>query len=612
MKTYKEMTEEILLRAKNIKGKRIRKRIITWSLCAALLLSLNLFLFIPIKDNATDIKQYRGTEYYNLISKLNPVTNTVKADFGNNFQRIAHYLSNVFKSKSAEVDYEPKNENTEITNNQADNVTEGDLIKRDGNYIYYLKINFEGIQLDIYTLDGSSSSLVTEYTVVSDYCYEYDMTKFPVAEMYLYANKIVIAKNITVSEESKTSVIILDVSNPQEIKEENRFYISGFYVSSRIVDGKLITISDYMLNNNIDYDDKSEYIPSITVNGVSRDLSMSEIKTPDAAKTGNYIVIDYFDIISGKNLSDMAFLSYTGDIYVSAENIYLTYSYNAYYKNKNNVDIIDKTDVSCVNFGSEALKLINTVTIDGVVNDQYSMDEYEGIFRLVTTCRKRSRKIIFGFEKSTLTETECNIYAFDINDLSERGKLLDFAPEYETVKSVRFDKNKVYIVSYIQTDPVFVFDLSDYSDIKKIGELSEIPGYSTNLITYIGGTLLGIGYGAGNNLNIAIYNISENEKLEIIDNYTENCEFPHKFKAYMIDKINNYIGMCVYSNGEYNYLLLRYENKKLVLKAEINLSAFRSILMENGRAVYVNGYIYIFTNNAVTVLDGNYNIAAKM
>lgn len=66
----------------------------------------------------------------------------------------------------------------------------------------------------------------------------------------------------------------------------------------------------------------------------------------------------------------------------------------------------------------------------------------------------------------------------------------------ETLQSARFVGERAYLVTFRQIDPFFVYDLSDPSAPRRLGEL-KLPGFSTYLHPVDADHLLGIGYDAG-------------------------------------------------------------------------------------------------------------------
>ena len=113
--------------------------------------------------------------------------------------------------------------------------------------------------------------------------------------------------------------------------------------------------------------------------------------------------------------------------------------------------------------------------------NQFSMDEWNGCFRIATTRGHVSR------EGSSSTN---NVYVLD-SDLNVTGKLEGLAPG-ETIYSARFIGKRAYLVTFKKVDPFFVLDLSVPSDPKVLGAL-KIPGFSDYLHPYDENHVIGVG-----------------------------------------------------------------------------------------------------------------------
>ncbi len=120
--------------------------------------------------------------------------------------------------------------------------------------------------------------------------------------------------------------------------------------------------------------------------------------------------------------------------------------------------------------------------VNGRVLNQFSMDEYNGYFRIATTSE--------GFLSTTAPATRNNIYVLD-DKMKIAGQLLGLAPS-ERIYSARFMGNRAYLVTFRQTDPLFVVDLANPQQPKLLGQL-KIPGYSNYLQPYDDNHLIGIG-----------------------------------------------------------------------------------------------------------------------
>jgi uncharacterized secreted protein with C-terminal beta-propeller domain len=138
-------------------------------------------------------------------------------------------------------------------------------------------------------------------------------------------------------------------------------------------------------------------------------------------------------------------------------------------------------------------------SVPGYTLNQYSMDEYNGYFRVATNWWQGNTEIN-------------NIYVLDSN-LSIVGKLEGLAPN-ENLYAARFINETCYLVTSNQTDPFFVIDLSNPEAPKVAGEL-QIPGYSSYLQPYDANHIIGLGE-VNDTLKLALFDVTDiNNPTEI-------------------------------------------------------------------------------------------------
>ncbi len=137
-----------------------------------------------------------------------------------------------------------------------------------------------------------------------------------------------------------------------------------------------------------------------------------------------------------------------------------------------------------INKGKLEYKTFGEVT--GQALNQFSMDERDGYFRIATTKNRRWSR----FAENEQQESYSNLYVLDEN-LKLVGALEGLA-RGEKIYSVRFMQGRAYMVTFRQTDPLFVINLKDPKNPKVLGEL-KIPGFSNYLHPYDENTLIGIG-----------------------------------------------------------------------------------------------------------------------
>ena len=208
----------------------------------------------------------------------------------------------------------------------------------------------------------------------------------------------------------------------------------------------------------------------------------------------------------------------TSAMYVSLNNIYVTYptwSEQGLY-----------TSIYRVRVNGSELAFEAKGNVLGYVINQYSMDEYNGYFRLATTYQKN--------------QTQNNVYVLDMN-LTITGKLENLAKE-ERIYSARFMGDKCYLVTFRQVDPFFVLDMSNPADPRVAGEL-KIPGYSSYLHPYDENYVIGLGK-EDNLVKLSLFDVSnvnaptEVAKYIVEGDYTDS-EALQEPKAFLLDKQKN-------------------------------------------------------------------------
>jgi uncharacterized secreted protein with C-terminal beta-propeller domain len=144
---------------------------------------------------------------------------------------------------------------------------------------------------------------------------------------------------------------------------------------------------------------------------------------------------------------------------------------------------IEKTVIHKISISGNKIEYSTSGEVPGEVLNQFSMDEYNGYFRIATTTGEVTR--------TAQTSTSKNhVYVLDKN-LSIAGKLEDLAPG-EKIYSARFMGDRAYLVTFRKVDPLFAIDLKDPSSPKVLGKL-KIPGYSDYLHPYDENHIIGIG-----------------------------------------------------------------------------------------------------------------------
>lgn len=611
MKTSTERTKDILARADAEKARR-KKRITLTSVLAAglsLVLAFNLVLFIPYNTAMPDLSAYRGSEYYSLMQQINELTYRPPR-YKNNFEA---WFGDLFSGKGDDMALAPGDAGndpaySEVTDNQVQGVIEGDRFKRADDTIFYLQGNTDGYTLRAYSLAGAHSEAVGTVRIGEREDTYYYSSYTERAEIYLSEDGDTVTLFTPVSVwNGKTSIVYteivgIDVSDPANMRETSRRYVSGNYVTSRSVEGDFLLVSEFAVYSNPDFSDEAQYLPQAGELGSMETLPVDDIVCPDVATAARYTIVTRLD--ENAEIEDwLAFFSYTDEVYVSQNNVFVTRdSYNGEETvNGENVSYTlreSRTEISAVAYAGGELTLLGSADIPGTVEDQYSMDERDGTLRVVTTLYRNFPESSGDASLLPPYGQNAGVYVISLNDFTVLGSLEWFAPDDEGVMSVRFEKeeNAVWVCTAIKiTDPVFKIDLSDPKNITYI-RTEDIDGYSTSLVDFTDGTLLGIGYGTWDSLKIEVY-AEDGDSVRPLDAYeVEGAAFASasEYKAYLIDRENALVGMHVVNwiDGSNTYVLLHFDGYELVELAKVKLA---SDLPDLTRAAIADGWLYIFT-----------------
>ena len=580
--------------------------------CLALILG-NAWLFVPFDTTPPDVSQYADSEYYGIIQKLNVLTYQPPR-YKNQAARIWSFVKSL-----AELDFlkagnaapmapglaDPEDNYQEITDNQVSGIIEADRIKRSDTHIYYM----DNDVLRIYSIDKESSREVGSFSLAGGAFY--DNWEFYLSDDCKTVTVITqcYADNADATVARLVRVISLDVSNPENIVKKEEFSITGQYISSRKIDGNILLLTEFAIyKNTLDFDDESTFLPQIDEGDGAYSVPASNIISPENLNSLHYTVVLKLDEETLDLDGTAAYLSYSEDVYVSKDHVFLTHVFSDKKDNGDGTYTTNSmTEISCLTYGGDTFNTVGSVTVRGYVKDQWSMDEHNGILRVFTTTNEttRSEKYYGGNVASNLQTatglSNASLYCIDISTFEVVASVIDFAPPREEIQSIRFDGDMAYVCTSIElSDPVFFFDLSDLNNIT-YKDTGTIEGFSTSLINLGGGYLLGIGRNnSWSSFKVEVYEETEDGVRSVCSYELNNAKYSTDYKSYYVDRENQLIGIGVkdynyrtdgyVKNESSRYILLYFDGYDLVELINTPLEG----RPQNMRGVYIDGYMYMF------------------
>jgi hypothetical protein len=194
---------------------------------------------------------------------------------------------------------------------------------------------------------------------------------------------------------------------------------------------------------------------------------------------------------SGESVGAAGIVSNSDVVYASEKNIYLATVPWDWYQPQTNVPPSPDMPPTLIHEFSlgdgGTASYVASGEVPGQLLNQFSMSEFGGDLRVATTTNSFSADQQPGSSAVRVLRPEGN-------ELVQIGEVDGLGTD-EQIQAVRFLGTQGYVVTFRQTDPLFVIDLSDPTAPALSGEL-KIPGFSSYLHPVGDGLLLGIGQDA--------------------------------------------------------------------------------------------------------------------
>ena len=277
--------------------------------------------------------------------------------------------------------------------------------------------------------------------------------------------------------------------------------LPGSYVAARMTQGYFYAIvqqPSYSFNSQ---GNATGVMPFIFVNGQKVALQPSSVfYTPNNSQVSFYTMIVSISMASGAESGLSVLTGPSSTVYVSTSNIYVVYSDYRLFADVDqipgnvfnggvsitspSVQLDQNSTVVRASYSNGTLVAQAVGSVPGSVLNQFSMDEYNGYFRIATS---RDASI-----NSSAAEESDDVYVLAQN-MTQVSALRNIAPG-ENLYAVRFDGPVGYVVTFEQVDPLFTISFADITHPVILSAL-KVNGYSDYLQPLFGGSsyLLGIG-----------------------------------------------------------------------------------------------------------------------
>jgi uncharacterized secreted protein with C-terminal beta-propeller domain len=243
----------------------------------------------------------------------------------------------------------------------------------------------------------------------------------------------------------------------------------------------------------------------------------------------------------------------------------------------------DTDSTTIVRIPLSTLTVASSGIVPGHLLNQFSLDEWNGNLRVAVTIGDQ-----WGMAGGKMVN---DLYVLD-STFKQLGSILDLGLT-ERIYAARMIGNRGYLVTFRQTDPFYVLDLSNAIAPKLTGEL-KIPGYSAYLEPLSETRVLGVGK-EGGSVKVSLFDVSDPKNPKEISKYVLKdswTDVENNHHAFLRDSAHS---VFFISGGEGGYVL-SYAGDTLTLKATVSGYQVK-------RAVYIDDILYIIGEENITALD---------
>ncbi|WP_042470493.1 beta-propeller domain-containing protein [Bacillus ndiopicus] len=579
------------------------------------------------------VEQIKSTK--DLVTYFETVLNN--QNFGHN--RVQEEMMETSESRNDSV-ASNKSSSHSTTNNQVEGIEEGDIVVTDGRYIYSIIEN----ELVVTDAKNPKNMKVVAKKKFKENQY---LTKLILHNSLLivaydsYEERPLKGKDYMQST-SLSKFAFFDVKDAQNPKLVREIGQEGNSAGIRKQGDVLYMVTNsspnyWLLREGVDVELRP-YTYDSNIQNTSQPMPIEKISIFPGNTEPNYTTLSAIDLkdFAKNEVKTESYLGSGSQLYMSPEAIYVTapkYDFVAPAASKRMVtDMMimpaaSNTQIYKFAVNQTAIKLVAQAEVKGTTLNQFSMDEYNGYFRIATT---------EGFAWGRNADSKNHLFILDSN-LKQVGALTDLA-RGERIFSTRFMGDKAYLVTFKEVDPLFVIDVANPAKPKVLGEL-KIPGFSNYLHPLDDKHLIGIGYDTEirmseytkepfivtKGMKLALFDVSDlaypKEKSAVIiggrGTYSE-VQYDHKALLRHIEKGYYGFPVSLYEEKNANEMIYKgtgsqvYEvtTQGIKLKADLIEPAQSSEMYEEWdktvrRMIYIDDALYTISQSGVVSYDLN-------
>lgn len=435
------------------------------------------------------------------------------------------------------------------TNVQVQGIQEGDIVKTDGNFIYYAspwsstirvfsvstsnvvsEVTSIQLQTETDTIYTDSMYLTERYLVVIGY--RYDLTNYAGCMEVDEAGNDVFCDYFPFWQPTGSVIFI----NRDTYQIDYSLRTDAAFMDHRIVpefdaNGQLLQETLFLVGHNYFYYNYHDQTAELRPYFIENEGDKVYLDYEDMYYFENSYIYGMTTLVGIPLLADAEAITYSASAYLGAiadyKKVYV--NFDSLYLAQSNYHWDETTSYQTTTLSKFSLNVMEaTLEFEAVINllgtaiNQFALDEYEGYFRIATTN-----------ETYTYTNTDTWIWSNENRTITNRLYILEDDGEGsfttiavleeglgkpgERIYSVRFEGPIAYIVTFERIDPLYIIDLSDPLNPSFRSEIV-LPGFDTYQHPWSEDHLIGIGYnvdeetGWMGGMKITAYDVGEDAR----------------------------------------------------------------------------------------------------
>lgn len=412
------------------------------------------------------------------------------------------------------------------TNVQVTGVDEEDLVKTDGTYLYIASSSGVSIIQAYPPTELRNVSTIQAGDILGP---SYGNVSASIQGLYVSNDRLIVV--VTAYDQHwylldgcygptsdsgdlgpRTFVATYDISDASSPALVSMFGISGWELTSRMVGDVVYVVTQFQpwLTG------QTTTLPSLWTGDSPEQIGLDKIRyDPETKEATGFVNVLAVDTHSGDRDWVSLVSGWGSTVYMSPDALFLTFQkWQGRLVLTGNETVAEREDTTRTTIYKIAVDGVQmTATARGDVSgwllNQFALDQSGPYLRVATT--------------TDWSDMKNNVYVLG-QDLAVLGALKGLAPG-ERIFSSRFIGDKLYLITFRQTDPLFVIDLSNPRNPSVLGKL-EMPGFSSYLQPLDDTHLLGIG-SEGGNVKISLYDVTDPISPRETSKYVVNSSYSY-------------------------------------------------------------------------------------